>query len=77
MNRLDGQYLDTTQPIFSYYTADDPINPIAFPINTTAGLRSIDAVGVTLRIRVRPNAPTVMISTRVHIRNVDYNPVTP
>jgi Tfp pilus assembly protein PilV len=75
VNRLDGQYLDTSQPIFSYYTADDPVNPIGpLPITTTAGLRSIDAVGVTLRVRVRPRAPLVVISTRIHIRNVDYNP---
>ena len=74
VNRLDGQYIDTSQPIFSYYTAADPVHPIAFPISTTAGLRSIDAVGVTLRIRVKPRAPVVVIQTRIHVRNVDYNP---
>jgi len=47
---------------------------LATPITTTANLRSIDSVGVTLRVRVRPNAPTVIVSARVHIRNVDYNP---
>jgi prepilin-type N-terminal cleavage/methylation domain-containing protein len=76
VNRLDGQYLDTTQPIFTYWRADGTqITPL--PITTMAELRSIDAVAVTLRIRVRPNAPTVVISNRIHVRNVDYNPVTP
>ena len=41
--RIDGKYLDTTQPIFSYFDADG--NPIPTPITTTAGLRSIDIVG--------------------------------
>jgi hypothetical protein len=73
VNRLDGQYIDTTQPIFTYWRADGT-QILPMPITLTADLRSIDAVGVTLRVRVRPNAPVVVISTRVHIRNVDYNP---
>jgi prepilin-type N-terminal cleavage/methylation domain-containing protein len=73
VNRLDGQYIDTTQPIFSYYDADGT-QILPMPITGNANLRSIDAVGVTLRIRVHPRSPVVVISTRIHVRNVDYNP---
>ncbi len=72
--RIDGQYLDTTQPIFSYFDRDG--NPIATPITTLANLRSIDVVGINLRVRVNPKAPIVVIQTQVHVRNVDYNPNT-
>lgn len=73
VNRLDGQYIDTSLPIFTYYDSDgNPITPL--PITGVTPLRSIDAVGIRLRIRVHPHSPTVVISTRVHIRNVDYNP---
>jgi prepilin-type N-terminal cleavage/methylation domain-containing protein len=70
--RIDGKYLDTSQPIFSYFDADG--NPITTPISTTASLRSIDSVGINIRVRVTPQAPIVVIQTTVHIRNVDYNP---
>lgn len=76
INRIDGKYLDTSQPIFTYYTATDPVNAIPVPITTLTGLRSIDSVGITLRVRVHPHSPVVVISTRIHIRNVDYNPNT-
>ncbi len=76
INRIDGKYLDTSQPIFTYYTASDPVNAIPVPITTLTGLRSIDSVGITLRVRVHPNSPVVVISTRIHVRNVDYNPNT-
>lgn len=72
INRLDGRYLDTSQPMFTYYDADG--NQLTTPITTTANLRSIDAVGVNLRVRVRPRAPITVINTLIHIRNVDYNP---
>lgn len=72
VNRLDGQYVDTTQAIFKYYNSDDQEIPL--PITTTADLRSIDTVGVTLRIRVHPKSPVVVVSTKIHVRNVDYNP---
>ena len=72
-NRVEGKYIDVSQPMFTYYRADgSQILPV--PILATADLRSIDAVGVTLRIRVHPKSPTVVISTRIHVRNVDYNP---
>ena len=35
---------------------------------------SIVAVGITVRVRVTPNAPIAQIETLVHVRNVDYNP---
>ncbi len=72
VNRLDGEYIDTSQPIFTYYDAAG--NALAMPVAGNANLRSIDAVGVTLRIRVHPRSPVVVISTRIHVRNVDYNP---
>jgi type II secretory pathway pseudopilin PulG len=72
--RIDGQFLDTSQPMFSYYDADG--NAIATPITTLAALRSIDVVGINLRVRVNPNAPVVVFQTQVHVRNVDYNPNT-
>ena len=70
--RIDGKYIDTSQNIFSYFDANG--SPITTPITTTAGLRSIDSVGINVRVRVTPTAPIVVISTTVHIRNVDYNP---
>jgi hypothetical protein len=72
--RIDGQYLDTSQPMFTYFDADG--NPIPTPITTLAALRSIDVVGINLRVRVIPNAPVVVFQTQVHVRNVDYNPNT-
>ena len=72
--RIDGQYLDTSQPLFSYYDAD--MNPIPTPITSLAALRSIDVVGIKLRVRVTPTAPAVEFDTQVHVRNVDYNPNT-
>jgi hypothetical protein len=72
--RIDGQYLDTSQPMFSYFDADG--NAIPTPITTLAALRSIDVVAINLRVRVNPNAPVVVFQTQVHVRNVDYNPNT-
>lgn len=70
--RIDGKYLDTTQPIFSYFDSDG--TAIATPITTTANLRSINSVGINVRVRVTPKAPIVVITTTVHVRNTDYNP---
>jgi hypothetical protein len=70
--RLDGRYLDTSQPIFTYYDSNN--NVIPTPITTLTGLRSITAVGLNLRVRVRPRAPVVVINTLISIRNVAYNP---
>jgi prepilin-type N-terminal cleavage/methylation domain-containing protein len=72
--RLDGQYIQTTQPIFTYYDGSIPTNLIPTPITTTADLRSIDQVCINLRVRVHLNSSTVVISTCIHVRNVDYNP---
>jgi hypothetical protein len=71
--RIDGKYIDTTQPIFSYFDAKG--NPIATPVSA-ANLESIDAVAINLRVRVTPVSPVVVINTTVHIRNTDYNPNT-
>jgi prepilin-type N-terminal cleavage/methylation domain-containing protein len=70
--RIDGQYIDTSQPIFSYF--DSSGAAIATPITTVTALRSIDSVGINLRVRVNPTSPVVVISTIVHVRNTDYNP---
>ena len=75
VNRLDGQYLDATQPIFTYWRADGT-QFTTMPITATADLRSIEAVGIKLRVRVHPQSPPVTIETRIHVRNVDYNPNT-
>ena len=72
--RLDGQYIQTSQPIFSYYDGSSPPNLIPTPITTTADLRSIDQVCINLRVRVHVASSSVVINTCVHIRNVDYNP---
>jgi prepilin-type N-terminal cleavage/methylation domain-containing protein len=72
VSRLDGRYLDTSQPIFTYYNSDG--TQLTAPVTGTANLRSIDSVGVNLRVRVHPNSPIVVISTLIHVRNVDYNP---
>jgi prepilin-type N-terminal cleavage/methylation domain-containing protein len=71
VSRIDGEYIDSSQPIFSYW--DSAGNPINAPVPASQ-LGDIDAVGITLRIRVHPHSPVVVISTRIHIRNVDYNP---
>jgi type II secretory pathway pseudopilin PulG len=72
--RIDGKYIDTTQPIFSFYDSDN--NSIPTPITSTAALRSIDSVGINLRVRVTPTSPVVVMNTTVHVRNTDYNPNT-
>jgi hypothetical protein len=72
VSRIDGRYLETSEPIFTYYDADGV--QLATPVTTLSGLRSIAAVGVNLRVQVRPRAPVVEINTLVHVRNVDYNP---
>jgi prepilin-type N-terminal cleavage/methylation domain-containing protein len=72
--RIDGKYIDTTQPIFSYFDLSGA--PIPTPITTVAALRSIDSVGINLRVRVTPTSPIVVINTTVHVRNTDYNPNT-
>ena len=74
VNRLDGRYVDTSQPMFAYFRADN--TPIPTPITDLAGLRSIDSVQVTLRIRIHPSSPSITVQTLVHMRNVDYNPNT-
>jgi len=75
VSRLDGRYLDTSQPIFTYYDANGNVLTSA-QLATLAGLRSVDAVGLNLRVRVRPLSPVVVINSLVHARNVDYNPNT-
>jgi prepilin-type N-terminal cleavage/methylation domain-containing protein len=75
VSRLDGRYLDTSQPIFTFYDSNGNVLTSA-QLATLAGLRSIDAVGVNLRVRVRPSSPIVVITTLIHARNVDYNPNT-
>ena len=72
--RIDGKYLDTSQPMFSYFDANNAA--LTTPITTTAGLKSIDSVGINLRVRVTPSSPIVVINTTVHVRNTDYNPNT-
>ena len=58
----------------AYFELTKPRVLLMVLITTLAGLRSIDAVGINLRIRVHPNSPVVVINTLVHARNVDYNP---
>ncbi|MCU1467257.1 MAG: hypothetical protein JWM72_3185 [Actinomycetia bacterium] len=74
ISRIDGQFLDPSQSLFTFYAAnsDTAIDPAT--LTTVSDLRSIESVGITLRVRVRPNAPTVVVQTRIHLRNVDYNP---
>ncbi len=76
ITRIDGRYLDSTAPVvFTYYDSNmNQLNPSS--LTNLAGLRSIDAVGINLRVRVRPGSPVVVINTIVHARNVDYNPNT-
>lgn len=73
-NRIDGKYIDTTgpAPLFQYYDADG--NQLTTPITDTPTLQSIDAVQVTIRVRVTPTSPVVVIQSLIHVRNVDYNP---
>jgi prepilin-type N-terminal cleavage/methylation domain-containing protein len=69
--RMDGRYVDTSGVIFTYF--DKTGTAIAAPVDPTK-LRSIEQVGISLTTRVSPTAPATTIQTRVHIRNVDYNP---
>ena len=73
VSRIDGKYIDTTQPIFSYFDAKDV--PIPTPV-AASDLASIDSVAIKLRVRVTPTSPVVEIDATVHIRNTDYNPNT-
>jgi prepilin-type N-terminal cleavage/methylation domain-containing protein len=73
VTRLDGRFIDTTQAMFRFYDSDNNVISAA-ELATTAGLRSIDQVDITLRVRVHPSSPSVVISTRVHVRSVDYDP---
>jgi hypothetical protein len=83
-NRIDGKYLDTAVPMFTYYQYDgtDPSNPgklaaITIPsggITDVGTLQNIVAIGITIRVRVTPTSPVAQINTLVHVRNVDYNP---
>jgi hypothetical protein len=72
--RLDGRYVDTSQPMFTYYDRNGVQLDPNTTLTTLAGRRSIDQVAINLRVRVRPNAPLVGVKTLVHIRSVDYNP---
>jgi hypothetical protein len=78
INRINGKYIDDSQPMFQYFTADEAAKPngtpIPTPITTTLALKSIEVVQISIRVRVTPTSPTVVIQSRVHIRNVDYNP---
>ena len=74
VSRLDGRYLDTSQPMFTYYDRNQNVLDPATTLTTLTGLRSIDSVGINLRVRVNVHSPTVVVSTLVHIRSVDYNP---
>lgn len=76
--RFDGQYLDASGPIFSYFDTDG--NTIApdsgSTITTTSKLQSIDIVGVNLVVHVTATSPRATIATQVHLRNTDYHPGT-
>jgi prepilin-type N-terminal cleavage/methylation domain-containing protein len=74
ISRIDGEYIDTSKPIFSYWDAAGAPIPATTPITDATTLQGIDAVGITLRVRVHAHSPVVVISTRIHVRNVDYNP---
>jgi hypothetical protein len=88
VNRIDGKYLDTSVPIFTYYTYDstDPTKLVALPTSSlpldfndptdVGALQSIVAIGMKIRVRVTPTSPVAQIETMVHIRNIDYNPDT-
>jgi prepilin-type N-terminal cleavage/methylation domain-containing protein len=76
LSRIDGQYVDTSQPMFTFYDSHGTQIPAPTPITTNSILQGIDSVGITLRIRVHVHSPVVVISTRIHVRNVDYNPNT-
>jgi type II secretory pathway pseudopilin PulG len=70
--RIDGRYVTTAANIFTYYDRNG--TQLTTPITTLAALRSIDVVGVTLTTQVTPTAPKTTVVTRIHVRNVDYNP---
>jgi len=86
--RIDGKYLDTSQPMFTYYRYDtaNPTQLVAIPATSLplnwsdpadrAAMQSIVAVGMKVRVRVTPTSPIAQIESRVHIRNIDYNPDT-
>jgi len=73
ITRIDGKYIDTSQPMFSYF--DSSGAPIPTPV-ASSKLASIDSVQINLRVRVTPISPVVVMSATVHIRNTDYNPNT-
>ncbi len=72
VSRLDGRYLDTSQPIFTYFDADN--SPLATPITTTPASGASTRWGSTSVSACGRTSPVVVISTLIHVRNVDYNP---
>ena len=68
--RINGRYLDAAAPIFSFYRANGTLIPA--PVTNSADLRAIASVGISLTTRVTPTSPSTTITTRVHVRNVEY-----
>ena len=60
--RIDGQYLDTTQPIFSYFDARR-LNPIPTPITRSRPCAASTSSASTSGPGASPTAPIVVIQT--------------
>ncbi|MGH9103283.1 MAG: PulJ/GspJ family protein [Acidimicrobiales bacterium] len=68
--RIVGQYVDDTAAIFTYY--DSAGSVLTAPING----RDVESVGVLLTTRVTRGGPPTTLQTTIHLRNVDYNPIS-
>ena len=73
--RIDGQYIDTTPADLLVLRLRQQSDPDADHDRRRACAAST-ASAINLRVRVHPTSPIVVITTVVHIRNVDYNPNT-
>ncbi len=73
-NRIDGKYIDTSQPIFTYYDADGNADHADADHDDRGSAQHRHG---RHHVRVRVHADSRRSSSsqrRVHVRNVDYNP---
>lgn len=72
--RVNPGNVDTTSPVFTYYSAGGPNNstltPLTVPL-TNAATSPIDAVRVTLTQRSATNTSFVTVSTLIFLRNAE------
>jgi Tfp pilus assembly protein PilW len=70
-----GQYVDNTAgPVFTYYDPNGNVLPASPSQGGVSNLSAIESIQVTLTVRVTPSSSPTTLTTRIHLRNIDYNP---